>query len=311
MISKPTLTPSDIARITLKRLAELGLSPTPENYVKFYNAIAAIKSPTEKTDQELKSAYQVLFRVSDVLDDMAETSETLLGDLSRGGQAMSDSLDALRGGLDLESLEKVLDGLIESTGSVQQTVSASHQDLQELKASIDKIQSDLSINRKNLEQDPLTGALNRQGLDHLLAKEVKRSRRAVRPLSVALLDLDRFKQVNDRYGHMVGDKVLMHFASLTRAVIRESDTLVRYGGEEFLILLPETDLNGARYLIDRMGKATARTPFFHQGQPIEVRFSAGVAQLKLDETGNALLLRSDEAMYRAKNGGRNQAVFAD
>ncbi len=307
----PTLTPADIARVALKRLAELGLPPTPENYTKFYNAIAAIKSPTDKSDAELKSAYQVLFRVSDVLDGMSDTSETLLEDLVRGGEVMSQSLDALRSRTDPTAVKEVLSTLIESTDSVCQTVSNSHRDLQELKSAVDKIQSDLAINRKTLEQDPLTGALNRQGLEHMLAREVKRARRGQLALSVAIIDLDDFKQVNDRFGHLVGDKVLVHFASVTKAVLRESDLLVRYGGEEFLLLLPETDLNGARFLIDRLRQVNLKTPFFHQSQHVDIRFSAGVAELKMEENGHAMLIRADEAMYRAKHEGRDRVIFAD
>ncbi|WP_374356044.1 GGDEF domain-containing protein [Chitinimonas sp.] len=307
----PSLTPADIARIALKRLAELGLPPTPENYTKFYNAIAAIKSPMDKSDEELKSAYQVLFRVSDVLEGMSDTSEELLADLNRGEAVMTHSLDAIKSGLDRPRLEAVLNELIASTDTVCQTVSASHRDLQQLKEAMDKIQSDLAINRKTLEQDPLTGALNRQGMEHLLAKEVKRARRAAHALTVGILDLDEFKQVNDKHGHLVGDKVLVHFASILKAVLRESDTLVRYGGEEFLLLLPETNLDGARFLVDRLRQVNARTPFFHHASHIDIRFSTGIAQLKDEENGHAMLIRADEAMYRAKNSGRDQVVMAD
>ncbi|MBV8660191.1 MAG: diguanylate cyclase [Burkholderiales bacterium] len=307
----PTLTPADIARIALKRLAELGLPPTPENYTKFYNAIAAIKSPTDKSDEELKSAYQVLFRVSDVLDDMAETSESLLADLERGGEMMSQSLGVIRSTTDRKRIEDALNALIESTDSVCQTVSSSQRDLVELKQAVDKIQSDLAINRKTLEQDPLTGALNRQGLEHTLSKEVKRARRAGHALTVAIVDLDEFKQVNDRFGHLVGDKVLLHFATVVKAVLRESDTLVRYGGEEFLLLLPETAGEGARFLIDRLRQVNAKTPFFHQNNHIDIRFSTGATQLRADENGHAMLIRADEAMYKAKNGGRDQVVYVD
>ncbi|WP_158229006.1 GGDEF domain-containing protein [Chitinimonas sp. BJB300] len=94
----------------------------------------------------------------------------------------------------------------------------------------------MAINRKTLEQDPLTGALNRQGLEHLLAAEVKRTRRAKLPMSVAMIDLDDFRQVNAKYGHLVGDKVLIHFTSIIKAVLRESDFVIHYGGEEFLLL---------------------------------------------------------------------------
>ncbi|WP_269531172.1 GGDEF domain-containing protein [Chitinimonas sp. BJYL2] len=306
-----SLTPSDIARIALKRLAELGLPPTPENYTKFYNAIAAIKSPTDKSDAELKSAYQVLFRVSDVLEDMNDTSATLLQDLERGGEVMDRSLDSLRQSPTPQQIEALLAELIDTTDTVRNTVSSSQRDLLDMKQTMEKIQTDLAINRKTLEQDPLTGALNRQGLEHTLAREVKRARRNMHALTVAILDLDEFKQVNDKHGHLIGDKVLLHFSSIVKAVLRESDILVRYGGEEFLILLPETDGNGARYVVDRLRQANIRTPFHYQTHQIDIRFSTGLAALKDDENGHAMLLRADEAMYQAKHAGRDQVIFAE
>ncbi|MGQ5524386.1 GGDEF domain-containing protein [Chitinimonas sp. PSY-7] len=308
--SSPTLTPADIARIALRRLAELGLAPTPENYTKFYNAIAAIKSPMDKSEEELKSAYQVLFRVSDVLDGMTETSGALLEDLVRGGEVMNQSLDGLKTKLSQEAFEKALNNLIESTDSVCHNISASHRDLQDLKTAVVKIQSELAINRKTMEQDPLTGALNRQGLEHLLAAEVKRTRRARLPMSAAMIDLDEFRQVNDRFGHLVGDKVLVHFTSIIRAVLRESDILIRYGGEEFLLLLPETDINGAQFLVNRLRDVNAKTLFTQGGRNVDIRFSTGVAQLKDEENGHAMLLRADEAMYGAKRLGRDQIMLA-
>ncbi|PHV10688.1 hypothetical protein [Chitinimonas sp. BJB300] len=134
----PTLTPADIARIALKRLAELGLAPIPENYAKFYNAIAAIKSPTDKTEEELKSAYQVLFKVSDVLDGMTGTSGSLLEDLVRGGEVMSRSRDTLKVKRNQAFVEATLNDLIESTDTVCQSVSASHRDLHDLMAAVAK-----------------------------------------------------------------------------------------------------------------------------------------------------------------------------
>ena len=209
------------------------------------------------------------------------------------------------------SLEDLLNVVISTTHNVHSTVTSSHGDLQTIRDSIRHIEEDLAFNRKVLEQDALTGALNRQGLDHLLMREVKRAQRIDGRLTAVIIDLDDFKQINDRFTHLVGDQVLIHVTNLTKAVLRESDVLVRYGGEEFLLLLVDTDIRGASYVVDRLKLVATRTPYIHHNQRIDVRFSAGVAQLKDEENGRALLLRADEALYRAKQSGRGKTEIAD
>jgi diguanylate cyclase len=145
-----------------------------------------------------------------------------------------------------------------------------------------------------------------QGLDHLLLREVKRAHRGNGRLSALLMQIDDFSQVTDRFGHSVGDQLLVHVTNLAKAVLRDSDLLVRQGIEEFLVLLPETDLSGARYVVDRLKLVTGNTPLIHKNQRIEIRFSAGMAALKEEENGRALLLRAEEALYRAKHSGRGK-----
>ncbi|WP_148716949.1 GGDEF domain-containing protein [Chitinolyticbacter meiyuanensis] len=319
----PSVNPVEIARIALKRLAERGLAPTPENYAQFYNAIVTIKSPETKNSDELQHAWQVLCRLDDALAEAADTTASLLESLSESGQSMATSLGQLqyarRTGFEptaemgetSATVAGLLEDIISSTHTLHATVSASHEDISTIRDSVKRIEEDLAFNRKLLEQDPLTGTLNRQGLDHLLAREVKRAHRAGSKLSVVLFDLDDFKQINDRFGHLVGDQVLVHVANLARAVLRESDMLVRYGGEEFLLLLPETDINGARFVVDRMRLVAGKTPFMHHAQRIDVSFSSGVAMLGAEENGRALVLRADEALYRAKHSGRGRVEMAD
>ncbi|HSC79660.1 MAG TPA: GGDEF domain-containing protein [Chitinolyticbacter sp.] len=319
----PSVNPVEIARIALKRLAERGLSPTPENYAQFYNAIVTIKSPESKSSDELQHAWQVLCKLDDALAEAVDTTASLLESLSESGQNMAVSLGHLqhtrRTGFDpavaveqtRAAMEDLLEDIISSTHTLHATVSASHEDISTIRDSVKRIEEDLSFNRKLLEQDALTGTLNRQGLDHLLVREVKRAQRSGGKLSVVLFDLDDFKQINDRFGHMVGDQVLVHVANLARAVLRESDMLVRYGSEEFLLLLPETDLNGARFVVDRMRLVAGKTPFMHHAQRIDVSFSSGVALLGAEENGRALVLRADEALYRAKHSGRGRVEVAE
>ena len=323
MTSATPVNPVEIARIALKRLSERGLPPTPENYAQFYNAILTIMAKFFNSATEMQLAWQVLYKLDDAATDVADITDGLLQNLSGSSSVMQQSLGDLQSMREAHaeqrvspeqahaSLEDLLNVVINTTSNVHSTVTSSHTDLQSIRDSIRHIEEDLAFNRKVLEQDALTGALNRQGLDHLLMREVKRAQRNGARLTAVLVDLDEFKQINDRFTHLVGDQVLIHMANLTKAVLRESDILVRYGGEEFLILLLDTDLKGASYVIDRLRLVTGRTPYMHHAQRIEVRFSAGIAQLRDDENGRAMVLRADEALYRAKNSGRSKTELAD
>ncbi|WP_283147781.1 GGDEF domain-containing protein [Silvimonas soli] len=318
----PPVNPVEIARIALKRLVESRLPPTPENYTQFYNAIATIKAPEEKTTDELQQAWQILCRLDDAVGDATDTTEQLIASLAVNGESMASSLDQLQTAREQHlakvvppeethgRLEALLDQIIDSTSTIHSSVQTTHVDLAAIRESVRHIEEDLAHNRMILGLDPLTGAHNRQGFDHLLAAEVKRARRHSGKLSVVILDLDDFKLVNDRFGHLVGDQVLVHMADLAKAVLRETDALVRYGGEEFLLILPETDQNGAQYVVDRLRVVAARTPFMHKSERIDVTFSSGVAMLKDDENGRALVLRADEALYRAKHSGRGRIELA-
>ncbi|MBM3117189.1 GGDEF domain-containing protein [Jeongeupia naejangsanensis] len=318
----PPDNPVEVARIALKRLSERGLPPTPDNYAQFYNAIVTIKSPQTKAPEELQQAWQVLCQVDEAVGEASEAMQQLIDTLDSERGAMLVSLGRLQHARDAHAarrasveethntLADLLDSVITSTNSIHSTVSASHSDLQSIRDSVRHIEEDLAFNRRMLEQDALTGTFNRQGLDHHLAREVKVALRNGGRLTAVIFDLDDFKQINDTHGHLIGDQVLVHVANLTRVVLRENDLLVRYGGEEFLILLTDTDVNGASYVIDRLRTVAGRTPFLHKGQRIEVSFSTGIAQLRPDENGRALLLRADEALYRAKNTGKSRTEIA-
>ncbi|SMC28659.1 diguanylate cyclase (GGDEF) domain-containing protein [Andreprevotia lacus DSM 23236] len=323
MTTTQPVNPVEVARIALKRLSERGLPPTPENYAQFYNAIVTIKSPETKNNAELQNAWQILVKLDDAVSDAHETTTELVEALVAGGERMSGSLDALQDAkqahesrsMSVEeahtALESLLNELIDSTNDIHSTVSTSTADLRSIRDAVKHIEQDLAFNRKMLEQDALTGALNRQGFDHVLATEVKRAQRHNSKLAVVMFDLDDFKLINDRHGHLTGDQVLIHVTNLAKAVLRESDVLVRYGGEEFLLLLPETDVHGAQYVVDRLRTVAHRTPFLHKNQRIDVNFSTGIAALKAEENGRALVLRADEAMYRAKHSGRGRVEVAE
>ncbi|MDX1678174.1 GGDEF domain-containing protein, partial [Arsukibacterium sp.] len=151
--------------------------------------------------------------------------------------------------------------------------------------------------------DTLTGLYNRSKLDDILCQEIARSIRHQSPFSVILADLDYFKSVNDNFGHMAGDQVLIAFATIMQQHCRELDVAGRWGGEEFLIICPHTDLSGAKLLAERIRVAVANFEFTH-GKPLTV--SLGVASFIRDDNANTILKRADDALYRAKGKGRNR-----
>jgi len=155
--------------------------------------------------------------------------------------------------------------------------------------------------------DPLTGAGNLRHMTTTLAREVERSTRFNRPLSVLLLDLDHFKNVNDTYGHTVGDGVLRELARRLASVVREVDTVARYGGEEFVVVTPETDTEGAQFLAERICEAVREEPFRIGSDVVDVTVSVGVASLPIHGTASGDLVRAaDEGLYAAKRAGRDQ-----
>ncbi|MFP5452309.1 MAG: GGDEF domain-containing protein, partial [Thermoleophilia bacterium] len=164
--------------------------------------------------------------------------------------------------------------------------------------------------RRLVEQstrDPLTGLANHRAFFDRLDSEVERSRRRDRPLSIVIIDLDDFKRVNDRFGHLAGDRVLVEFARRLGEQARAEDTLGRIGGEEFAWLIPEADAAQAVSAAERARRVIADAPFDHAGR---VTMSAGVAQIVTGMDARALVAVADAALYRAKAAGRNRTVAA-
>jgi diguanylate cyclase len=168
----------------------------------------------------------------------------------------------------------------------------------------------LALNRELATRDALTGLLNRRAMVELLAREHPRIERGQGPLAVALLDIDLFKRINDDLGHGAGDEVLRRFAALIKSQLRAADALARWGGEEFLLLMPGTGADEARVVLDRLRDAVAGGGFEAIAPQLKVSFSAGVAEVLEGETQDDAIDRADRALYRAKQAGRNRVEVA-
>jgi diguanylate cyclase (GGDEF)-like protein len=166
--------------------------------------------------------------------------------------------------------------------------------------------------RKLADRDPLTGFYNHRFLHERMGEEVVRSQRGRRPLSVLMLDLDDFKLVNDTFGHLFGDRVLTWAAEVIRSTLRQSDIAARYGGDEFALILPDTDAEEARRAADRILEAFRERPYVgEQRGPVPIAASIGVATFPVDgRTGTELIAAADVALYQVKRGGGHDAAAA-
>jgi len=159
-------------------------------------------------------------------------------------------------------------------------------------------------------RDPLTDTGNRIAMDQTLQREIEMSRRHSQPLSLLMLDIDHFKQINDTYGHSAGDEVLKAVAASIKSQLRNVDMVFRFGGEEFMILLSNTSREAAAMVGERLRFAAQAQDYVAEGKAIELTVSLGCSTLLPGESAESLLRRADSALYVAKREGRNRLAMA-
>jgi diguanylate cyclase len=218
---------------------------------------------------------------------------------------------------DISELGDVLGEVMRATRTIQinaqlkrDELRATQQKVHESEMRIKALENELEATSNLVRHDQLTGVLNRHGLEDMFNKEVARSKRHDTLLCVSLLDIDNFKKLNDSLGHDVGDQALVHLASVCRETLRPQDTVARFGGEEFVILLPETPLEDAVAVLTRLQRELTKKFFLTGNEKVLITFSAGVTQMLLDDTQATVIKRADEAMYKAKQTGKNRVVSA-
>lgn len=217
----------------------------------------------------------------------------------------------------LESLSDVIADAVASTQAMQQSVESSRRDIDNMRERVEaaeleiaRLQVELAQTSQQMRHDPLTGAFNRKGLDEIYAKEMSRAQRRGSPICLAVLDLDNFKRLNDTYGHRAGDDALLHLVSTVKDCLRPHDSLSRYGGEEFVILLPDTGLDDAVTILQRLQRELTKRFFLADKEKLLITFSAGVTPLLPGEAQGNAIARADAAMYQAKQAGKNRVVTA-
>jgi diguanylate cyclase (GGDEF)-like protein len=235
--------------------------------------------------------------------------------------AGSDELDGLavafnRMSVDLKESQRRRDQAMSELAAANQSLESRIQErtqrLTEVNASLLAEIEERKRVEKRLEHaatsDYLTGLLNRPAMLRLLENEAERMRRTTAPFSIALADLDDFKQLNDRHGHAIGDRALAAIADTLRAALRGQDAVCRWGGDELLVFLPETGIEGAMGVAEKVREEFAKAPFVVQGQTVRLTLSLGVAEARREEAVADVVRRADVALYRAKQEGRNRVA---
>jgi diguanylate cyclase len=269
------------------------------------------QSSLKKNLNEAKDRLKLM--LATFVDRLAVFSETT-GDYHSKIESFSGKISKAS---DISELTDVLDEVMRETRVVQLNAARSRDELSamrtrvnEAEREVSRLQNELTTTSELVRHDPLTGALNRKGMDEALEKEIGRLRRHGGTLSLALLDIDNFKKINDTRGHAAGDAALVHLVKVFQDTIRPQDTVSRYGGEEFVVLLPNTSIEDAIAAMTRVQRELTRKFFMHQNDKILITFSCGVAETKNEEDPHEALNRADAAMYLAKRAGKNRVVPA-
>ena len=272
----------------------------------------------KQLNERLASFLSTLSEAHEGYSESAESARTFnqeLRDQVSGLQAsVQDAVDlpTLK-----QSLEARLDGLL-STVSEHQKQRDGHEEavaqrLQSLTQKVADMEQEAQSFRDHLEEqrqkaliDPLTGLPNRAGWSERLELEMARWKRYGGELLLAVLDIDHFKRINDGYGHLAGDKVLKIIAGELAKRLRKTDFIARFGGEEFVLLIPSTPLEGGHQLLQTLLDGVEQCPFHFRGERVTIPLSAGLTAFASGEDSDKVFERADQALYRAKSGGRNR-----
>ncbi|MBA4252093.1 MAG: GGDEF domain-containing protein [Chlorobiaceae bacterium] len=219
---------------------------------------------------------------------------------------------------DIARLDEILQSLASDISIMSKKASESHKAFTDTQAKVNEAEQKINELTIKLEfisqaayQDFLTGTLNRRGLDEAIEREFNRADKHNTAISIALIDIDHFKKINDKLGHRAGDTALAHLAKVVKDVLRNTDVLARFGGEEFLILLPGSQQDDAVTVISGVQRSLTKNFFLHEKEKVLITFSAGVAERMLQEQFDTVLTRADAALYIAKKTGRNKVVGAE
>lgn len=313
-----------------------GVEPNPRNYALWYGYAAQQNmSLIEELDKVIKHAvplddatseflYRKHIEPSSAASDEPEKARILLTDILKViGDATSEAkiynteIDGHISELESQSggdLATLVNAIIESARGLKKSGENLHQRLDESRSEINTLRKHLQEATAEAQRDFLTGLFNRKALDRMMDELLVYAKQEEAPLSLLMIDVDHFKHFNDEFGHLIGDEVLKMVARLLRDTVKGTDIVARFGGEEFVVILPKTPLQGAAVVAENIRRAIASKELMHKGSGRSfgtVTVSIGIAGYTLDDSVPMLVKRADEALFDAKRSGRNRVSMSD
>ncbi|TCT23886.1 diguanylate cyclase [Thiobaca trueperi] len=296
--------------------------------------MARARQHVEREKKDIESFLSQLTGRLQELDQSLKETVSTHGETTSQGDAIDASLSAEVAGIrksvsEAENIDQIKHSIQSHLSNIQMHMDARKQleqsrikrtelEIQRLKDSLSQVQEESSALRTRLIQerdralhDTLTGLHNRLAYEERIALEYERWARYGHPLVLSIWDVDHFKRINDSYGHNAGDNVLKILGKLLSKQTRKSDFVARFGGEEFMLLLPETGIQAAFEVTEKLRQLIATAQFMYRGQQVPVTMSCGLAECLTGDTTESLYRRADAALYAAKQGGRNCCKIAD
>ncbi|OZA21518.1 MAG: hypothetical protein B7X93_13685 [Hydrogenophilales bacterium 17-61-9] len=287
--------------------------------------------PIKSLQEAEKRLKEVIYKQSMVKHGLREATAKLKATMTTFVSRLSDALSAnddyqtkithhverIQGTEDVLELNRILESLINETRIAQADNRRAHDQLLherdtavQAEARIMQLETQLTEMSSLVREDPLTGSLNRRGMEDEFAREASRADRHNSPFCIAVIDIDNFKALNDTRGHQTGDDALVHLVAVAKEELRLTDHIARMGGEEFLVMLPNTLLEGATNIITRLQRSLTKKFFLDKNEQVLITFSAGVALRAKGESQETSIARADAAMYIAKQTGKNRVCIA-
>lgn len=327
-----------IARQAVTEMVAQNVPPTPENYAVWYVHASGRNKPLSKRINALLKAKEAFdaqicsdlyeefisdqarhgeierqaFSAKNLMQDLFELINVMTSETSNYNQKLDGYIDRLSGKYQDEGIQKMVKELIDRTSTMRSSGDQLSDKLMESRKEVETLRENLERITEEATRDPLTGVGNRKAFDTNMEKFCQSAQEGEMDFSLLMLDIDHFKQFNDKFGHVVGDEVLKIVAKELLNAVKRRDIVARYGGEEFAIMLPETPLSGALAVAENLRKSIASKDLTRRDTKQSygaVTISVGAAQYHPGKDSvNALIQRADEALYRSKKGGRNRVT---
>lgn len=325
---------SEYLRMALRHMGKLSVPVDPINYAVWYEYVSGRNQDLKKviedflqnsrpiTDEVNKDLYNsyvaeedqsVIERVRTefkrIIADMLKHLSRTGGEISRYGEALAGLSDRLAETIDPAVIRQIVESIRSETRTMESSSEGLRGRLEATSREIEILRKDLERVRREATTDALTGVANRRAFDERLAQAMDKAGAEGTPLSLILMDIDLFKRVNDRHGHLVGDKVIRTTAQMIKNEVKGKDLVARFGGEEFAAVLPETSHEGALALAEQI-RARFEAKQWRRKDTGEyvgvITLSIGVATYRPPEEAAEFIDRADRALYRAKESGRNR-----